>query len=364
MLKKYLPHTRARLAAAAAVAIAGAAAAPACCGAAAAPSLRLEKVVTIPGSATGWDYNSLDQQHGHIFIAHRKDGLQVYDVASGKVLQTVADSANANTSALAPEFDLGIAGTTDGYIVVFSLSSLKTLARYKSDTDGFDGAAYDPVSKRFAVVGEADLDKKRTPVLFFDARTGKPAGAVSVASVKIDAPRADGMGNIYMPLRDQASVLKVDTRDMKVVGTIRVNFCVKPSALELDNANRRLFVGCRGNATIEPVLAVLDVVSGRQVTTLPIGRGVDEVMYNRRTGSIFTANGDDASMTLIRQITPDAYRVAETVGTRPMARTGVLDERSGKIYLVNAEYVKKYRDGKDPETLFVPNTFSVLTYAK
>ncbi|MGZ5200183.1 MAG: YncE family protein [Telluria sp.] len=330
----------------------------------AAGSYHLEKVVTIPGGDSGWDYNSLDQQHGRIFIAHRKEGLHVYDIKQGKVIKTLEKSAGSNTSALAPEFDLGIAGTTDGYVVVFKLSTLQTVARYKSTTGGFDGATYDPVSKRFAAVGEADEEKKQTPVLLFDARTGKPAGSVAIDSAKVDAPRADGQGGIWMPLRDKAAVVRVDVQTMKVAATVALDGCRKPSALELDNAGHRIFVGCRGDASNEPRLQVVDAASGRTVTSVPIGRGVDEVMYDARSKSIMTANGEDGSLSVIRQQSPDSYQLAETVGTRPMARTGVLDERSGKIYLVNAQYVKTSGGDAETSTHFLPNTFSVLTYSK
>ncbi len=332
--------------------------------AAAEGTYHLEKSVTIPGGDSGWDYNAIDPQHGHIFIAHRQDGLHVYDIKSGKVIKTLAGSSNANTAALAPEFDRGIAGTTDGYIIVFKLSTLQTVARYKSATDGFDGATYEPVSKRFAAVGEADPATKTTPVLFFDARTGKPAGSVLLHSVKVDAPRADGKGNIVMPLRDHGSVASIDARTMQAGAVVAVADCAKPAALELDPVNQRIFVGCRGDRASSPRLAVLDAASGKQVAWVPIGRGVDEVMYDPRGKEVITANGEDGSMSVIRQLSADAYQVAETVGTRPMARTGVLDERSGKIYLVNAQYVRKYRDGEEAQTSFLPNTFSVLTYSK
>jgi hypothetical protein len=327
-------------------------------------SYHLEKVVTIPSGDSSWDYNTIDPHNGHIFIAHREDGLHVYDIASGKVVKTMAQSANTNTSALAPEFDLGIAGTTDGYVIVFRPSTLQTLARYKSATGGFDGATYDPVSKRFAAVGETDDEKKQTPVLFFDGRTGKAAGSVIVDSAKVDAPRPDGQGSIWVPLRDRAAVARIDVQAMRVAATVTLDGCRKPSALELDNVNKRIFVGCRGDAGAAPRLDVLDATSGRQLASVPIGRGVDEVLFDARSKSIMTANGEDGSLSVIRQLSADAYQLAETVGTRPMARTGVLDERTGKIYLVNAQYVKTYQGGKEGETRFLPNTFSVLTYSK
>jgi hypothetical protein len=324
----------------------------------------LEKVVTIPGGDTGWDYNALDQKRGRMFIAHRKEGLHVYDVHAGKLLKTLADSTGANTAALAPEFDLGIAGTTDGHVVVFRLSALKTVARYASATEGFDGATYDAASKRFAMVGEPDPVTQRTPLLLFDGRTGQPAGQVMLESVKVDGPHPDGEGNLFLPLRDKGTVVKVDIAAMKAIATLPLSGCSKPAALDFDTANKRIFVGCRGHGAIAPVLAVLDAVSGVQLATLPIGRGVDEVMYDRNAKAIMTANGEDGSMTVIRQQSADQYRTSATIGTRPRARTGVLDDSTGKIYLVNAQYIEKFVDGKESDLSYLPNTFSVLTYSK
>jgi hypothetical protein len=327
-------------------------------------SYHLEKVVTIKSSDTGWDYNALDAKRGRLFIAHRADGLHVYDTRAGRMIRTLDQSKGTNTAALALEFDLGIAGTTEGDVILFRPSNLKTISRAKSSTGGFDGATYDPVSQRFAMVGEADEQDGTTPVLFFDARTGEQVGNVVLHSVKVDAPRPDGKGHIYMPLRDRALVARIDTRTLKDAGTLSLGTCQMPASLDLDLQRQRLFVGCRGKGASSPQLVVLDAQDGRQIASLPIGRGVDEVMYDPKSATIMTANGQDATMTVIAQKGPDQYRVAQTVGTRPMARTGVLDETTGKIFLVNAQYVQTHDEAGEASTRFLPNTFSVLTYAR
>lgn len=349
-----------------------AAAAMALCSALAAPAThaaeeatyRLEKVVTIKSSNTGWDYNALDARRGHLFIAHREDGLHVYDTRAGKMIKTLNQSKGTNTSALALEFDMGIAGTTEGDVILFHPSTLKTIRRAASGTGGFDGATYDPVSQRFAMVGEADEQAGTTPVLFYDARTGKEVGSVVLHSNKVDAPRPDGKGNIYLPLRDRAMVARIDTRALAQAGNLALGECLQPSSLDVDMVHQRLFVGCRGKGAATPQLVVLDAQAGRQIATLPIGRGVDEVMYDPKTATILTANGQDANMTVIAQAGPDQYRVVQTVGTRPMARTGVLDEATGKVFLVNAQYVESYNEAGEATTRFLPNTFSVLTYSR
>jgi hypothetical protein len=182
--------------------------------------------------------------------------------------------------------------------------------------------------------------------------------------VKVDAPRPDERGNILLPLRDKGTVARIDMKAMKVAADHPLTDCLLPAALEVDTAHQRVFVGCRGKGSVTPALAVLDAATGRQIARLAIGRGVDEVMFDRKAGTIVTANGEDGSMTLIRQRSADDYSVEETIGTVPMARTGVLDERDGKIYLVAARYTTRHESGKPALTSFVPNSFSVLTYSK
>jgi hypothetical protein len=332
--------------------------------AAAGPGYQLEKAVTLDSTDTGWDYQALDANRGRLYIGHRADGLQVYDTRAGKVIKTIEQSTGANNVALSLELDIGISGTTDGNVVVFRPSTMATLSRTKSGVGGFDGATFDPYSRRFAMVGDADTGARTTPVLFFDSRTGAQVGRVSLPSAKVDAPRADGLGNIFLPLRDQNAVAKVDTQRMAVVGRFPLTQCALPSALEMDLAHQRVLVGCRGNATTPPVLVVLDAENGKQIGKWPIGRGVDEVMYDPSRGLVVTANGEDGTMTLIRQRTADIYKLEETISTRPMARTGVLDELTGRIYLVTASFSTVYREGMPSVTRFVPNTFTVLTYMR
>ncbi|MBV8665255.1 MAG: hypothetical protein JO269_02115 [Burkholderiaceae bacterium] len=320
--------------------------------------------VVIRSGDTGWDYNSIDPKRGHLFIAHRKAGLHVFDTKSGKFLKTLPNSEGTNTSALAEEFDRGIAGTTEGDVVLFSLSTLKPLTRYKSTTDGFDGAAYDKVTKRFVMVGEAESETGRTPVLLFDGKSGAQLGSIEVDSIKVDAPRPDGKGNIFLPLRDKNALAQIDIAKREIVATYALENCDRPAALEVDTLNQRVFVGCRGAATGVPNMTVVDAKSGKQIVNLPIGRGVDEMMYDPIVQAIYSANGDDGTMTVIRHDGADHYSVSATIGTRPRARTGVLDESTGKIYLVTAQFVERYREGAEPDSHYLPNTFTVLTLSK
>jgi hypothetical protein len=327
-------------------------------------SYRLEKVVTTRSSNTGWDYNSLDDKRGHMFIARRKDGLHVYDTRQGKLISRIANSTGANSSALAPEFDLGISGTTDGDVILFKLSTLKTLKRYKTRAGGFDGATYEPATKRFVIVGEADKDKHATPVLFFDGKTGEQVGSVDVPSEKVDAPRPDATSHVFVPLRDKNSVARLDVQAMKIDATWSPDGCKTPASLDVDTANQRLLLACRGNLGLAPSIFVLDSGTGRFITKVPNGRGTDDVFYDKTRKSIVTINGEDATMSLIEQKSPDEYVLKQATSTRPFFRTGVFDEASGKVYLTGAEYVSSFDAAGTATMTFLPDTFAILTYAR
>jgi DNA-binding beta-propeller fold protein YncE len=139
-----------------------------------------------------------------------------------------------------------------------------------------------------------------------------------------------------------------------------------PTGLAMDRAGRRLFVGCKGE---HPVLAVLDASNGREVATLEIGRGNDGVVYDPQARRVYTSNGVDANIVIFDQLSPDSYKLAGAVTTRPLARTMVMDPASQRIFTVTADgMVDPAKPVNRRAGAFYPNSFfddtlTVLTYA-
>ncbi len=99
---------------------------------------------------------------------------------------------------------------------------------------------------------------------------------------------------------------------------------------------------------------MVDIQSGKIITTLPIGAGVDAVAYDPGTGLIFCSCGDGTT-TVIRQVTADEYKVVQTIVTPVRAKTLALDLKTHKIYLSVADFEKGTRK-------IIPGSFSVLVY--
>ena len=83
-------------------------------------------------------------------------------------------------------------------------------------------------------------------------------------------------------------------------------------------------------------MAVLDVDSGKVLTTLPIGDHVDATAFDNETKLVFNSNGE-GTVTIIHQDSPDKYSIIETVKTLPRAKTMALDPKTHRLFLSTAE---------------------------
>jgi DNA-binding beta-propeller fold protein YncE len=320
----------------------------------------LESAVTLKSASPEWDYVTLDAARGYLFIGRRGDGVTVFDVKSNQIVRNIDRSEDANATVLVPEFDRGYTINGDGSTTVFQLSTLQSIDRIKIGDDA-DSAFYDPATQQLAFT-MGDSGK----VAFVDARTGKRVGELMINSKKLDGTVPDGDGNLYMALRDRNSIVKIDARQRKIIEEWKTAPCEEPTGIAFDTDNRRLFVGCRGK---NPVVAVLASDSGKLITTLEIGHGVDGVVYDRTARKIYTSNGIDANLVIYDQLDSDTYKLAEATTTRPYARTMALDPTTKKIYLVTAEGTadptKKINKAVAPfyPNRYFPDTFTVLTYS-
>lgn len=321
----------------------------------------LGSAVTLPGKAPGWDYLTYDAARSHLFIGRRHDGVTVFDVATHKVVATIAGSQGANKAILVPQLDRGFSVNADGTSTEFSLSSLQTL-RHIRFGESADAGSYEPVTGQlFFTMGD------NREVAFVDARSGKLVATLPLSSGNIEASAPDGHGSLFVAERDRNEVVRIDARTHKVTARWSTLPCREPVGLDYDAGHQRVFVGCRSD---RPVLAVLNATNGAVVTTLPIGRGNDGVIYDPAGHRIYTANGIDGNLVVIKQTGADGYALDQAITTRPMARTLALDAARDRVYLVTAEGgVNPAMKVNTAVAPFYPNfyfdqTFTVLTYQK
>lgn len=322
---------------------------------------QLESALTIKSATQpSWDYLAFDSVHHYLYISRHQDGILLYDTKARALKGVIENTAGGNATTLVAEFDLGYVTNEDGSLTQFQLSTQKFLQRRVVGKSA-DNSIYDPTTKQLLVtMGDDSL------VTFVDARSVKITGTLRLDSEKIEGAVADGEGHYFVALRDRDKIAKLDARAHTLIAEYKPGACVQPNGLAFDAANRRLLITCRGG---HPVLAVMDM-SGRTLSTAPIGRGNDTVLFDPLARRVYTSNGIDATLVILDQVDANTYRLSEAATTRPYARTMALDPVTHKVYLVCAEgTVDPSREWKKNVAPFYPNkyflnSFTLLTYSQ
>jgi DNA-binding beta-propeller fold protein YncE len=114
-------------------------------------------------------------------------------------------------------------------------------------------------------------------------------------------------------------------------------------------------------------MAVVDATTGKVVATQEIGDGPDAAAFDPQTRNAFSSNGGDGTLTVVHQDSPDTYSVLQNLETQKSARTMALDPKTGKIYLVAAEFGPRPAatpENPRPRPAVLPGSFVVIVVSK
>jgi hypothetical protein len=129
----------------------------------------------------------------------------------------------------------------------------------------------------------------------------------------------------------------------------------------MDVKNRRLFSGCDNK-----MMAVVNADTGKVITTMPIGDGVDADRFDPETHLAFASCGEGV-LTVVKEEAPDKYSVLQSVPTQARARTMELDPKTHQVFLVTADFGPKpaaTADQPNPRPPILPDSFVVLVVGK
>jgi YVTN family beta-propeller protein len=281
--------------------------------------------IPIPGEG-GWDYLFADSDSRLLYVSHNTQ-VDVVDLDSGKPVGTIIGMKHIHGIAVARDLNRGfISDGGDNMIVIFDLKSRAVLQKVATGTNP-DGLIYDQPSKRvFAFNGRSG------DVTAIDAASGKVAGTIALGG-KPEFPVSDNSGIIFANIEDKSEIVKIDSNRLKVVARWPLAPCKEPSGLAYDASAKRLFSVCDNK-----LMTVVNAETGKVLTTVPIGDGPDAVVYDADKKLVFSSNGEDGTLSVIKQQSADKYSVAATVTTEKSGRTLTLDKKTGKIYIAAAKF--------------------------
>lgn len=309
----------------------------------------LIKTVPLPGDG-GWDYLAVDSAARRVYITHSTH-VSVVDLDTGAVIGDIADTSGVHGVAVDPKSGHGF--TSNGRSSTVTMFDLKTLKPLKQIPvgDGPDAIEFDPASRRvFTFNGQAQSSTA------IDAATGMVVGTISLPG-RPEFAVADGKGHLYNNIEDKSQIADINARTLKVEHVWPTAPGEAPSGLTMDLKTRRLFSVCDNQK-----LVVMDADTGKVVSTPIIGNGPDAVRFDPATHLVFSPNGEDGTMTILKEQSPNSYAVVQTLTTQKGARTMALDEKTHRVLTVTAAPLPAAPGANPRRRSYVPGSFVLLEY--
>src|SRR5258708_35890443 len=113
-----------------------------------------------------------------------------------------------------------------------------------------------------------------------------------------------------MNVAQAGNVTVVDRRTRTVKAKWPVTGAKSNFPMALDEASRRLFIGCRKPAK----MLVLDTADGKEVASVDITRDTDDLFYDATLKRIYVSRGA-GSVSVIQQKEDSHYNVIATIST-------------------------------------------------
>ncbi len=318
------------------------------------PGLHVIKTYKLGGEG-GWDYLEVDPESHRLFIS-RSTHVLVIDAESGKPLGDIPDTPGVHGIALADDLGRGFTSNgREGTVTIFDLKSLKPISKVQAVGENPDAILFDPATKRVFTFNGKSQDSTAV-----DAASGNIVGKIPLGG-KPEFGVSTGKGELFVNLEDKSELLALDPKDLKVKSRWPLAPCESPSGLAMDMKTRRLFVGCDNK-----MMAVVDADTGKVITTLPIGEGVDADRFDPETKLAFASCGEGV-LTVVKEDSPDKFTVAQNVTTQRGARTMALDPKTHLVYLVTAKFGSPpaaTTQQPHPRPSILPDTFEVLVVGK
>jgi DNA-binding beta-propeller fold protein YncE len=274
----------------------------------------------LPDIKGNFDHFAIDTKNNRLFATPEGyKAVLVLDLKSGKLIHTIRGIEKPH--AILYREDLNHLYVTDGEageLKIFDSTSYALLStvRLLLDTDSI---GYDPATKLLYIDnGGGDVHETYSMISVVDTTAGK-----KVADIKVDGDTLEAMAleksspKMYVNNKAKSQVEVIDRNKREIVASWPVTKSKTNVAMALDEANHRLFIACRGGDIV-----VFDTTSGKELTALPITKGVDDLVYDADSRRIYASA--DGNADVYEQSDPDHYKLLGKVPTGPMGRTALL----------------------------------------
>ncbi|MDB5408924.1 MAG: YncE family protein [Rhodospirillales bacterium] len=212
-----------------------------------------------------------------------------------------------------------------GIAVAFDLKTLKTESRIPADVDA-DAIAFDGATGHIFVI-EGDPAK----ITVIDPKTDSVIATIGGGG-KLEYAVADDSGAVYVNGEEKREIVRINARTNTVDAHWPMPACLSPHGLAIDVVAHRLFSSC-----VNGVLVVVNTDTGAIVANVPIGKGSDAVAFDPKRNLVFSSNGLDGTVSILRETDANNFVPVGTIKTLVTGRTMAVDPETGRLFIAAAD---------------------------
>ncbi|HWC96621.1 MAG TPA: hypothetical protein VG456_07725 [Candidatus Sulfopaludibacter sp.] len=316
------------------------------------------------GGDGGFDYVTAESGARHLYIGRSGNPgrVMIYNLDTLEKVGEIPNAMRVHGATASPKSHHGF--TSSNPVIMFDT---KTMAVIKTiDLKGSpDGYLYDPYNDHVYI-----LSHQKPHATIINAADGAIVGTIDDLGGAPEQAVTDGKGTLYIDIEDAHSIAVVDAKAM----TVKTHYDLGDkgdgcAGLALDLKNQILFAACRNPQN----MVIVSAKDGKILETLPLGGSSDGATFNPKTMEAFSSQGN-GTLTVVKENSPTSFAVEQTVKTMAGAKTLTLDDKTGHILLIAAEYgapptpttppdptKKGGRGGRGP---LVPDSFTILEVGK
>jgi DNA-binding beta-propeller fold protein YncE len=285
--------------------------------------LKLAQTIALGGVEGRIDHFAFDAAGERLFVcALGNNTVEVVDLRKAERIHSIAGLGAPQGIAYIPELDrLFIANDKGGICKIYDAKSYQTVGEIAFKDDA-DNARYDDSSKHLYVgFGSGGIGVISAP-------ESKTVGSIKL-SAHPEAFELEKRGKrIFVNVPNARHVAVIDRDKGEVINTWKTDLAFGNFPMALDEANHRLFVGCR----LPSKLIVLDTESGKVIAKVNISGDSDDLFYDSKRHRIYAICGA-GKIDIIEQTDANSYKALAKIDTANGARTGLFVPERDSLFV-------------------------------
>jgi DNA-binding beta-propeller fold protein YncE len=235
----------------------------------------------LPTSIKGhFDHFAVDPQTKRLFGTAVEDKkLVLFDLSKGVMTHVIQGIEEPRAVLYRPEISRLFVSNGAGALRIFDSKSYELVKTLKLLVDA-DPIVYDPATQRlFSVNGGEKAKRPYSNITVFDTNP-----AIQIGDIQLDGIESEGMAvekggpRLFANNRDKNQIDVFDREKLTRIATWPVTTCKKKTVMALDESTHRMFVACH-----EGQFVVIDLATVKELQTLPIGQGADDIDFDTET---------------------------------------------------------------------------------